>query len=282
MNQTTINQILEKKDDFLNNNLILKESEIKCLGKFFDTSDYNINNWHWTFHKYTTSGWKCETENGNTCPIVLDTEFNKNIITSARNINLTILKKNRFKQTITMLDWLKNFGKYNPKYNKLDLSLGNNNEDVILRFQTIIVPMNSNSKYTKIIPKCYSYNTVTSNQPQNIVAISNFQGITQKLDSSGKVSLYHVINNNKINKKVPLCIYNSKNKIDIKNRTKLIQIPIVKRNTNLYNQEKFSRNKNLLPVVTIVSFYPILDDFDKDDIRNIKLHYDNLMKKKIF
>ena len=72
-------------------------------------------------------------------------------------------------QTITLEQYLKNYGRYTPGVpDEVDLSNGLN-ELISIRFIAVIVPENRDGSQ-EVVPVAYNYQTTDKKDPKNIIA----------------------------------------------------------------------------------------------------------------
>ena len=83
---------------------------------------------------------------------------------------------------ITLKEYLKNYSKYNQGFPEgLDLSNGDEDEQVTIRYIAVIVPVGSDGRQ-ELVPTCYSYQTYDKSNPRNYLSCSFHQGTGSHTD----------------------------------------------------------------------------------------------------
>jgi len=104
-------------------------------------------------------------------------------------------------QPLTLRTFLKNPSQYGKYAGLTDDNLTLSDEildkEISVRFQTTFLPVDSDERATlEFAPEAYNYNTLSDEDPRNLILLSTTQGLAVQQDGAGAKKLYHHDANN--------------------------------------------------------------------------------------
>ena len=140
------------------------------------------------------SDWSFQLKDGTVLPFLRSPNFTDKTAT-LRSRDIAVVVGNETKegnlQTITLEQYLKNYGRYTPGVpDEVDLSNGLN-ELISIRFIAVIVPENRDGSQ-EVVPVAYNYQTTDKKDPKNIIAASFHMGVGSQTDGPGQERVYLV------------------------------------------------------------------------------------------
>ena len=133
------------------------------------------------------------TEDGGTCQYIKPPNMDETLgVMNARDI-LMVDADGTNVSVQDLLDDLEARTKY-MGYTSVKANVGEN-ERVVVRFQTVWVPIKKGTAVTKIVPQHYSYQTRTRTNPRNLLVLGTPRGVFAHNDDVGGNKLYaHSVN----------------------------------------------------------------------------------------
>lgn len=136
--------------------------------------------------------WTLVTKDGVVLPVIRNPNFTDKILTmSTKDIAMVIGNETTdgTLEAITLCEYLKNFGKYNPHIpDDTDMSNGED-EQVTIRYVVVIVPENDEG-YQDVVATCYNYKTYDSDNPKNYLVTSTHLGTGSRTDGERCEKVY--------------------------------------------------------------------------------------------